>query len=260
MKSILLSAVAVCFLSFITQAQQTDSLKNTIGVSYNYHYLTQPNSTNWQLKSIEYQHKFTNAPVLVRLNDARRFNQYGRQAELEAYPKISRKVYAYVGAAYSPDEAVFPSWRSVLSVFVNAGKGWEAEGGLRHLYFNKSLLIGTAGISKYSGSWLFTVKTYASFTNDFKDPSISFTARKYLQNEQDFCWIQAGTGISPDESRNIQIGKAGSLASRQLVGGLKKKIWRRFTGIVSAGWASEEWQKDQFANRWFGTTGLQVRF
>lgn len=241
-------------------AQPTDSTKNTVGLQYNYQYFDKLPSSDWHIIGLEYGRKTNKATYTGRVNYANRFQQNGWQVEGEAYPVLSTKVYAYTGLSYSANVPVFPKWRSGASLYVALPKAWEAEGGLRYLYFDKSIFIATAGLSKYAGLWLLNVRSFVSLNQSLNSQSFFVSARRYFKNEKDYGWLQIGSGISPDETRNVQFENAASLSSKLIMAGLKKTIAKNLQTSLSAGWSWDEYVTNQFGNRWYGAIGLQQHF
>src|SRR5688500_11825498 len=75
---------------------QQDSLRHMIGISYEHTHFDKQFSDDWQVTSLEYGQKTKGATFIGRVNYASRFAQQGVQAEAQAYPLISKRVYAYV--------------------------------------------------------------------------------------------------------------------------------------------------------------------
>ena len=234
---------------FFAAAQKKDSLKNSIGVQYNYQHFDPQNATDWHMTGIDYTQKTNSAVYTGRLNYASRFQQTGWQVEGESYLTLSRKLYVYTGLGYSNQVPVFPKWRSGVSLFASLPASWEAEGGVRYLYFDKSVFVGTAGLSKYLGSWLLNVRSFASFAHNLNDPSFFLSARKYLKNEKDYLWVQVGSGISPDESRNVQFGNEQFFSSRIASLGVRKSLTQNLAGTLSGSWSREEYAEKLWGNR-----------
>ncbi|HYH14298.1 MAG TPA: YaiO family outer membrane beta-barrel protein, partial [Flavisolibacter sp.] len=204
MKRIFITAFLLT--SFVVQAQVSDSTKNMLSLSYDYSHFQKQFEDDWHITSLEYKRQLSSSALLGRINYGNRFHQSGWQGEIEAYPKLSKTVYAYAGIGFSNDLPIFPKWRTGTSLFVSLPKAWEVEGGFRHLHFTESVWLSTAGLSKYVGNWLFNIRSFISFEDISNNQSYFVSARRYFKNEVDHAWLQIGSGISPDESRNIQIG------------------------------------------------------
>lgn len=251
----------VFFLPFVLFAQQTDSslFKNTVTVQYEYFHFDKQFNNDWHIAGIEYKHEAKKAAILGRFNYANRLAQNGWQAELEAYPKFSKNVYSYAGIGYSPNMPVFPTFRAGYSLYVNLPKAVELEGGFRYLYFDKNLLIGVAGIGFYTGNWFLQARSFVSDNNGFNFAGL-FTARYYFGEMNDYAWLQYGTGVSPDETRNIQFTTNQRLYSNRLTIGIRKSIQQKHLLLFHTGYSRDEYQPKTFGNQYFGSVGYARRF
>ena len=253
----ILPALLLCTAAF---AQPKDSLRQSVTVGYEHYHFDKQFSNDWRIGSLEYKREADKATYLGRFNYASRLGQTGWQAEVEAYPKLTSKIYAYLGAGYSPSMPVFPKWRSGGTLFFVLPKGWEAEGGVRHLYFNQHVWMGTAGISKYAGNWLLNVRSFIGSSTPGSNHAVFFTARHYLKNERDFVWMQLGSGISPDESRNVLIEKGAVLSSRRITAGAQLSVGRRYMLAPQVGWAHDEIGGGRKGNQFLGGLRVGYRF
>jgi len=253
--------LCVCFACNQCLGQSSDSLKNTITATYDYNHFTKQFNHDWHTAGLEYKRQTAAGAFIGRINYASRLQEQGFQYEAEAYPVVSKKVYAYIAAGYSNKMPVFPKWRSGASVYVSLPKAWEVEAGFRQLYFSKNIWIGTAGLSKYAGIWLLNARSFFSLNELGIDQSFFVTARRYLKNEKDYLWLQAGSGISPDESRNVQLGESNiTLSSQKIVGGARLSIGKRNQLIFSAGVTRDEYRPGVFGNQVLGSLGLAQQF
>ena len=256
----LISLVTGLLFTTVVFAQPKDSLHNTISVGYEHYHFDKQFSDDWQIGSVEYKREASSGAYLGRFNYADRLGRTGWQAEVEAYPKLSRKMYAYLGAGYSSSLPVFPQWRSGGSLFFVLPKGWEAEGGVRHLYFDQNIWIGTAGVSKYLGSWLLNLRSFIGSSAPGSNHSVFFTARHYLKNERDYLWLQLGSGISPDESRNVLIEKGAVLSSKRITAGAQLSLTQRYGLAAQLGWSHDDIGWGRKGNQIIGGLRLSYRF
>jgi YaiO family outer membrane protein len=243
-----------------TYAQTKDSLHQSITIGYEHYHFDKQFDKDWQIGSVEYKRAAQKSTYLGRFNYASRLGQTGWQAEAETYPKLTSKIYAYLGAGFSPSLPVFPKWRSGGTLFFVLPKGWEAEGGLRHLYFNQHVWMGTAGISKYAGNWLLNVRSFIGSRAPGSNHAVFFTARHYLKNERDFVWLQLGSGISPDESRNVLIEKGGVLSSKRVTTGVQLSLSKRYAMAAQVGWSRDEIGGGRKGNQFLGGLRVGYRF
>lgn len=223
---------------------------NKIGISYDYTNFDKQFSDPWYLTSIDYSRSTKLGSIAARVNMANRFKTKGVQYEIDAYPSISKTFYSYISAGYSND-GIFPKYRAGFSLYANLPKSFEAEAGIRYLYFGDNTWIYTGYIGKYYKSWLFSARTYITPAQSNISHSYSIAARYYYSGGADeFIWLTFGTGISPDERSAAQqlnsnyklISKRGSLTWKFNVGKLNN-----FT--LSTGWVNQEYLKDTKGNQ-----------
>jgi YaiO family outer membrane protein len=182
-----------------------ESSKNRISLQYDYIYFDKQFPNPWQVVGLDYYHTFGQSLVIWTLNYANRFNRNGLQYEVDAYPYFSKTFYAYLTAAYSADTVVFPKYKIGASLFANLPKEYEAELGFRDLYFTGPNWIYTASIAKYYKNWWFNFRTYLSPTFGSVAQSYTLSARYYTGGADDFLMLAVGTGVSPDDPRNIAL-------------------------------------------------------
>lgn len=182
--------------------------RNRVGVKYDYLYFNKQFPDPWHYLSIDYTRQTKAGAFTARVNYANRFSSNGMQYELEAYPVLSRTFYAYLNAAYSDDVGVFPKWKSGASLYANLPSGFEAEAGVRHLYFSNDAFILTVYLGKYFSNFLVGARTYLAPAKQNISSNYSVIARYYYGGPDDFVGLNAGFGISPDDRQlNIQLNE-----------------------------------------------------
>lgn len=176
--------------------------KNAVSITYNYSHFDKQFDDDWHIVGVSYKRVTPIGSVILRGNYANKFAQNGTQIELEAYPRLSKTFYLYVGGGYSNDVGLFPKYRTGVSLNANLPHSFEAEIGYRQLYFSNNIWMYTAAVGKYYKNFWFNLRTY--ITPDSKNISHSYTAtvRYYTKSAQDYFAFQIGTGISPEENRN----------------------------------------------------------
>ncbi|GAB0157914.1 hypothetical protein CHRYSEOSP005_32070 [Chryseobacterium sp. Alg-005] len=176
--------------------------KNAIGILYNYSHFDEQFDDDWHIVGIHYKRVTPIGPIILRGNYANKFAQSGTQIELEAYPRLSKTFYLYVGGGYSNDVGIFPKYRTGISLNANLPRGFEAEVGYRQIYFTNNIWMLTASAGKYYKNFWFNVRTYITPNKENIAHSYTGTIRYYTKSAQDYFALQAGTGISPEEHRN----------------------------------------------------------
>ncbi|MEO7531552.1 MAG: YaiO family outer membrane beta-barrel protein [Sediminibacterium sp.] len=240
------------------------SIKNKIGISYDYVYFDKQFSDPWHLIGFDYTRTTGIGSVTGRINYANRFKESGVQYELEAYPHISKTFYSYVSVGYSDNVGVFPQWRGGFSLYANLPKSFEGELGVRYLKFSGDpTFIYTAYLGKYYKSWLFSGRTYltpGTFTKTIS-ASYSASARYYYGSADDVIGATVGYGISPDDRLNsIQLDDKIRLISYKAGLSFKKKISRFSVIGIDGSWYNQEYLPQTKGNQYQFSIGWLQRF
>ncbi|QBO57265.1 Beta-barrel assembly-enhancing protease [Chryseobacterium salivictor] len=172
--------------------------KNAMGIAYNFSHFDKQFDDDWHIVGLSYKRVTPIGSVILKGNYANKFASSGTQFELEAYPKLSKMFYLYVGAGYSNDVGIFPKFRSGVSLNANLPKSYEAEVGYRQLYFSNNIWMYTASVGKYYKNFWFNLRTYITPDNDNISQSYTGTVRYYTTGATDYFAFQIGTGISPE--------------------------------------------------------------
>jgi YaiO family outer membrane protein len=174
---------------------------NKIGISYDFLYFDKQFDDPWHLTSLQYSRQTFLGSIIARVNHANRFKENGLQYEIDAYPRISKTFYAYLNGGYSDNTTVFSKWRAGASLYANLPASFEAELGIRYLYFTSGSLMYTAYAGKYYRNYLFGARTYIVPSNNTRKISHSYSAmaRYYYGGADDFFAVNIGYGISPDD-------------------------------------------------------------
>lgn len=151
------------------------------------------NSDDWREAEIDLKVR----QWVFRAAHGRRFGLNDDQLEVEAYPRIGAKSYAYLNAGFSPDGDLYPKSRFGAEIFGGFGKGYEASIGFRRLNFDDAVNIATASLSKYYGDWLFTLRGYHSDGSN----SEQLLVRRYFG--ANYVGVRIGKGSTRDEIRSI---------------------------------------------------------
>jgi YaiO family outer membrane protein len=175
--------------------------QNSIGVRYDYtgpgKRITEP----WHLVSIEYNRR-GKIPFSARVNYGSRFGLNGVQMEADAYPKLGRQFYTYLNFGIAQKNGVFPQWRAGFSLMGKLPRAFEAELGMRYLHFSAPVYIYTAFLGKYAGNWLFGARMFLTPGESRSSYSYNGLVRLYFASVDDYVYLTAGAGFSPDHPLN----------------------------------------------------------
>jgi YaiO family outer membrane protein len=214
-------------------------------LSYDYFYFDKNYNSSlhespWHLASLAYSRGTKYGTVIGRITYANRFGDNGYQAEIDAYPRISKTFYSYVNLGYSADSPVFPKFRNGFSLYANLPKSFEGEVGYRYLKFTDATWIYTTSVGKYIGNYWFNLRAFfVPGESDFSQ-SYTLTTRYYFGGSFDFLSIGIGTGISPDESRNVLLDGQKKLNSVKANFTYSRVIKERNILSFNASWFNEQ--------------------
>ncbi|MDQ8005807.1 MAG: YaiO family outer membrane beta-barrel protein [Pedobacter sp.] len=230
------------------QMLRNENAKNLIDLSYEYVYFDKRFDDPWHYTSLDYTRNTSLGSITGRLMYSNRFREDGLQGEIEAYPSISKGIYAYVGAGYSQSD-IFPRFRAGVSLYFSLPKSFDAETGFRYLDFNPSkTYIYVLALGKYTGNFYFNLKSYLSPDVDIFSHSYTFSARYYFSDRYNFIGAQIGAGISPDDrARNI-MGE-GNLSTYKFGLNYSRDIIKNFTIAATGLWFYEEYRTGLWGNQ-----------
>lgn len=177
--------------------------KNRIGIKYDYSHFDKQFDNAWHMLAIDYTRQTNVGSFTARINYANRFAHNGLQYELESYPRFSKTFYAYAAVAYSADTfGVFPKWRLGGSLYANLPRAFEAEAGIRYLYFagdTDGSDFYTLYLGKYYKHFLFGARVYLTPSDVATSQSYNAMVRYYFGGIDDYLNFLVGYGISPDD-------------------------------------------------------------
>ncbi|OYD45405.1 hypothetical protein CHU00_12230 [Sphingobacterium cellulitidis] len=174
---------------------------NEVGINYNWMYFDKQFDDNWHILGLSYKRGTPIGSFIFRANLANKFGSNGTQFELEAYPRLSKMFYMYLGTGFSNSEGLFPKFRTAASLYANLPASFEAEVGFRQLKFTDNVWMYTASIGKYYKNFWFNARTYLTPGENNISQSYAGTVRYYTKGSDDYLGFIVGTGISPDQNR-----------------------------------------------------------
>lgn len=137
-------------------------------------------------------------PAIARVNEARRFEQAGRQLELEVYPRLTASTYGLASAAYS-SSPIFPRWRLAAELFGAVGDRYEISGGMRYLDFETDRVrIFTGTIGAYLPGWYVSLRPSMAPREGELLYAADLLVRRYL-GEATQVDLRVGGGETPME-------------------------------------------------------------
>ena len=216
----------------------------------------------WQIRNVEYARYTPLGSITGRVNYGTRFGNSALQAEIDAYPRICKGLYAYTNVGISDVSSVFPHYRFGTSLYATLPNSFEAELGFRYLKFSSSTWIYVGSISKYYKNFWFSGRlTMVPGENNI---SHSYTAisRYYIGSADDYLNISLSYGISPDDA-NVALAYNNSiykLISKGLSLGYKRSIKKMNIVSITASLSNQEYIVGQKGNQIGVSVSYQRRF
>ncbi len=151
--------------------------------------------------TVSYSKETRYGSIVGRYNLNNKFDSYGSQVEIDAYPSLGKGLYAYVNVGYSR-ASIFPDWRYGFQLYKSLPASFEASLGIRSLKFGDSYTnIYTGSVGKYFGSSFVFFVPYLIPSDEGLSKSGSVTYRNYGRNEDQFFSLSLGMGFSPEINR-----------------------------------------------------------
>lgn len=149
--------------------------------------------------TIAYKHSTAIGLVMPKINYSQRFGIQAIQYELDAYPRFTNTIYAYLNYAFS-DAPINPEHRSALELYLDLPNASEVSLGARYLGFENDrafLLTGSYGF--YKGNTYLSARPYISLRNMGRTGfSGTFLARKYIKDANNYIGLTIGYGFDSE--------------------------------------------------------------
>jgi YaiO family outer membrane protein len=216
----------------------------------------------WHLLSLELSRKSELGSIIGRVNcTSRDFgsgSKSGTQFEVDAYPKITKRMYAYLNAGYS-SSSVFPKYRFGSQLFRALPAGFEVSLGFRYLnYPGSSVIIYTGHLGKYIKNYLFSFQPFVASKSSGISFSGLFLIKRYFADEDNYLTFLFGFGSTP--LKIFFLEDIERLNSYKVGLEIKRRISRSLLIGFHIRFEKEEFQIDRFGNRYAFEISLQQRF
>ncbi|MBT8187909.1 MAG: YaiO family outer membrane beta-barrel protein [Croceitalea sp.] len=158
--------------------------------------------------TVQFETKSEFGKIIPRVNYAERFKSKGMQYELDTYPVISKKLYAYTNFAFS-DSKIFPKQKGGLELFAELPKALEVSGGVRYMRFaDQSASIVTGSLGIYRGNYYASLRPFATTTSNGNTVfSGTLMGRKYLRDPSNYFGVQLTYGFDSEINQFIVDGE-----------------------------------------------------
>lgn len=239
---------------------KTTDMLNKVSVGYYYDYFRFNTLDPQQMVSMQYSRVTPSGSVVARINYANRFLSNGVQYELDAYPSLGKKWYAYTNVGYSK-AGFFPIFRCGGEVYRGFPKGFEASAGFRYLDFATSTVtIYTAYLGRYLGNYWLSLRTFLTPGNGTVSRSVVILARKYYADADTYIGLRVGYGLSPDDRRKLVDATTINLESLSGRIEINKKFKDLWIGSCYAAYENQEFYPGLFREIFSFNVGIARSF
>jgi len=139
------------------------------------------------------------ATIFLSYDKTKRFNKWDTQYEIELYPRLWRKAYAFLNFSYSHNAIYYPQTSYLGEVYQSLLSVAEISAGYRRMNFkSKSVSIYLGSLGYYFGKYYSYLRLY--YVPEEKGKSLSWLAnlRRYFSDGSYF-FIGYGQGSKPFE-------------------------------------------------------------
>jgi YaiO family outer membrane protein len=212
----------------------------SVSAARTHEWFSDPKIGGWDESQLALKRRLASvsATLILRFSRGQHFGITGQQMEAEWYQHLRRGTYAYLGAGYSYDAALYPHYRLNADLYHNFPYRLEASVGIRHMLFSTNINVLTASLGRYQGNWLYTARTYLTADRNGIGHSIQLSARRYLNDKGDYYGFRFGRGSSLFESvRTVDLDV---LRSTSFSAEMSRTIAHRWNLNFQAGISSED--------------------
>lgn len=227
-----------------------------IRAGYSYDYFKAPYSRFWQIFKAGAEHRFNWGPAAAGVNvgnviigNPSTLSATELQFELEAYPKLTNKNYAYLAYAFSPGH-YFPGHRAAAEIWQVLPSGWAASVGLNYYYFDRNIFIASLSVEKYLGKYWLSLKGYLYIKDNGPTTAAYFNIRRYF-SDIDFLQLTLGAGTAPDEPFDIQTDLM-RLSAYSIRLAYNVTLTPKIVMRIGTGYSYEEYGERSWRNRFEG--------
>ncbi|TNE80202.1 MAG: YaiO family outer membrane beta-barrel protein [Bacteroidetes bacterium] len=212
----------------------------------------------WQTISAEGGVQQKNHLLLLRYNNAERYEMNASQLEFEAYSQFKRGIRTISSLSYS-DSYLYPDWRASFELYKTIGAKNDASAGATLMTFARhQVWIYTAQAGMYPGNFWVSLRTY--LVQEYGKINTSFMAfsRYYFRTREEYLGLQLGYGsflpqqLTTDEVGRLEAWRAGIQWQWQI------KARNYFTGLLT--YAQEDYQFQSNISRVTMQVGIMRRF
>jgi YaiO family outer membrane protein len=148
------------------------------------------NSSDWVEPFVSAKVPTRAGPFVARASQARRFSLQDEMVDLEFYPRLGSRSYAWLSGGVATDGVLYPDTRFGAEIFHVIARGVEVSAGARYLGFDDSVMVYSASVGLYRGNWYFAGRGFRA-----DDTSAGqLVIRRYVGDGGHYFGFRAGVG------------------------------------------------------------------
>ncbi|HMB63775.1 MAG TPA: YaiO family outer membrane beta-barrel protein [Eudoraea sp.] len=188
------------------RTEEREVPKNTLGVSNSFTIFSEVYEPNVSSR-IDFKRQTRYGSIIPRISYSNRFQTHGLQYGFSAYPRIAKKMYAYVSYAYSK-ASIYPNHSVGGDLYASLPGAIEVSAGMRYLGFDtRDISIITNSLGLYKGNYYLSLRSYITpKSNNLTRVSGNLVIRKYLKDAENYLGVSGGIGFSPELKQIILDG------------------------------------------------------
>ena len=179
------------------------------------------------------------------------------QLETDIYYLPHRNYYLY-GSIGVASNTLFPRYKVAFEYFSKYLFDTEVSMGARYMKWNENIYYVTLSVSRYFDSYWLMFRPYFPIRSAQATGAYMLTARKYFNNTE-YAGISYVFGAAPDQSYDLFL-EHGAFKSHKIIIQGKKNIYDRIIMSCDISFSNEEYQANNFQNRFDIFLGIDYCF
>lgn len=149
--------------------------------------------------SISLKHQTKYGSIIPTINYSSRVGKQGLQYDLSLYPKLAKRMYAFINYGYS-NAPIYPNHRFAGDVYLGLPGAIEISAGGRYIMTDtKNVSAITNSLGHYRGNYYFSLRSYITPQPEgLTRYSGNLLVRKYLRDSENYFGASFGVGFSPE--------------------------------------------------------------
>ncbi|WP_373518374.1 YaiO family outer membrane beta-barrel protein [Pricia sp.] len=148
---------------------------------------------------ISFKHQTKYGSVIPSINYANRSAKQGLQYDVSLYPKLAKRMYAFLNYGYS-NASIYPNHKFAGDVYLGLPGAIEVSAGGRHIITDtRNVSSITNSLGHYRGNYYISLRSYITPKPDgLTNVSGNILVRKYLRDAENYFGVNVGLGFSPE--------------------------------------------------------------